>query len=305
MTPVVLPPTTPWAAGRLRGRGAPALVFGRMFEDPCVELAAFRDRPRVLAIASAGDTAIALACAGHDVTAIDINPAQIAYVEERLRGGAPRLGQADRLLKAGRLLLRPMGWTARRLRRLSAMTDCAQQVAQWRSLLSGPPGLALRMLLAPAALRLGYGRAFAPAAAHLGVRAGLLPRIERGLAVHENRDNPWAQLLFTGRWPSRCGTPLLADLTVTPITGDVVPFLERGPPGRYDAFALSNVLDGAPDDYRRRLIAAVRRAGTPGAVVVLRTLATPSSARDATAAVRDRALVWGGLTVSTIEELPR
>ena len=64
----------PW----LRGSG-PRVLFGRMYEDPEIELAAFAPGSRVLAIASAGDTAAALAQAGHQVTAIDINPAQLEY----------------------------------------------------------------------------------------------------------------------------------------------------------------------------------------------------------------------------------
>jgi S-adenosylmethionine:diacylglycerol 3-amino-3-carboxypropyl transferase len=69
--------TTGWRAGRLSGTGTPRLVFGRMYEDAAIELAAL-PAGRVLAIASAGDVAFALAREGRDVTAVDFNPAQVA-----------------------------------------------------------------------------------------------------------------------------------------------------------------------------------------------------------------------------------
>lgn len=71
-----------WRRGRLRGRGrgrpggGPELLFGRMHEDPALELALFPPRSRVVCIASAGCTAFALAAAGHEVTAVDVNPAR-------------------------------------------------------------------------------------------------------------------------------------------------------------------------------------------------------------------------------------
>ncbi|WP_354644728.1 DUF3419 family protein [Kitasatospora camelliae] len=96
---------TPWSEGRLLAgpAGRPRILFGRMYEDPAVELAAFPPGSRVLCIASAGDTAAALAAAGHEVTALDLNPAQLAYARARLEGGAPaRTGTAERLTGATR-----------------------------------------------------------------------------------------------------------------------------------------------------------------------------------------------------------
>jgi hypothetical protein len=293
--------STPWAVGRLGGTGATSLLFGRMYEDPSIELDALRGRSNILAIASAGDTVIALARAGHRVTAVDINPSQISYVAERLQGGPSREGQADRLLSIGRQLLRPAGWTRTRLGHLSAMTDCAAQVVEWRRLTSGVSGAALRAVLSPAALRVRYRAEFTDAAAHL--RGELALRIEHGLAAHANSANPWAQVLFTGRWPD------LEDASGPIVDGvclhcaDIATHLEQVPAGTYDGFTLSNMLDGTPDAYRRRLFTALRRAGTPGAIVVLRTLGTAAHPAAAADAVRDRALIWGGLTIATIEEL--
>ena len=300
MTALASPPATPWAAGRLHGGGSATLLFGRMFEDPVVELTAFRDRQRVLSIASAGDVAMALAAAGHDVSAIDVNPVQIAYVQQRLDGGPVRSGQADRLLAAGRGVLRAAGWSRRRLERLAAMSHPPAQVDEWRRLTSGLSGGALRALLAPSALRLGYRNDFARSIANL--RHDLPRRIEHGMAVHGNAQNPWAQLLLTGRWPTPSGaaaTPSGAAGSLRLEVADVATHLEGVPAGSYDGFALSNVLDGAPAGYRQRLMAAVDHAAAPGAAVVLRTLAT-GSVTEAAAAIRDRALLWGGLQISMV-----
>lgn len=301
MTALAPPATTPWAAGRLHGDGPATLLFGRMFEDPSIELGAFSACAKVLAIASAGDVAMALAAAGHQVTAIDVNRAQVAYVEDRLAGGPARRGQADRLLAAGRAALRIAGWRGDRLERLSSMRDPAAQVAAWRTLTAGASGAALRALLAPAALRLGYHGDFARSAA--GIRNDLPRRIGRGMAAHSNADNPWARLLLTGSWPCDLASPLVPAGSIHLVVADVAAHLESVPPGTYDAFALSNVLDGAPDRYRCRLFAALARAATPGAVAVLRTLAVPASATEAAAAVHDRALLWGGIQVAAADQL--
>ncbi|HXJ82209.1 MAG TPA: DUF3419 family protein, partial [Candidatus Methylomirabilis sp.] len=73
-----------WRKGRLDDREGPTeILFGRMYEDSAIELGAFRPGARVFCIASAGCTAIALS-QRHEVIAVDINPAQIAYTRRRL-----------------------------------------------------------------------------------------------------------------------------------------------------------------------------------------------------------------------------
>jgi hypothetical protein len=62
------------------------------------------------------------------------------------------------------------------------------------------------------------------------------------------------------------------------------------------------VLDGPGAAYRARLLRAVRQAGAPGAVVVLRTLGQPAAPVAAAWAARDRSLIWGGITITTVEE---
>src|SRR5919109_1319560 len=100
--------TTPWAPDQmpwLRGSG-PRVLFGRMYEDPEIELAAFAPGSRVLAIASAGDTAATLARAGHQVTAIDINPAQLDYARARMTGAPAVEGMLERRQRAVRQVIR-------------------------------------------------------------------------------------------------------------------------------------------------------------------------------------------------------
>ncbi|MFD0568088.1 DUF3419 family protein [Kitasatospora gansuensis] len=142
---------TPWSAGSLLAgpTGQPRLLFGRMYEDPAVELAAFPSGARVLCIASAGDTAAALAAAGHEVTALDLNPAQLAYARARLEGGAPALtGTAERLTAAGRRTAGTLlpAWRPDALERFLRLDDPAEQRRHWDSVLNGP---GLRLLAAP------------------------------------------------------------------------------------------------------------------------------------------------------------
>ncbi|MBV8828569.1 MAG: DUF3419 family protein, partial [Acidobacteriaceae bacterium] len=63
-------------------RSPARILFGQMYEDSAIEMRAFRPGSRVFCIASAGDTAIALA-RDHNVTAVDINPAQLEYARKR------------------------------------------------------------------------------------------------------------------------------------------------------------------------------------------------------------------------------
>src|SRR5690242_20518940 len=102
--PIAELPATAWRAGAFERR-AGQLLFGRMYEDASIELEHFPPRSRVFCIASAGCTAFALAAAGHRVTALDINPAQVEYVSARACGAPAQTGAAERLLANGRRLL--------------------------------------------------------------------------------------------------------------------------------------------------------------------------------------------------------
>jgi S-adenosylmethionine:diacylglycerol 3-amino-3-carboxypropyl transferase len=86
-------PETPWQSGRFAGRPGPGkLLFGRVFEDSAIEATAFPAGSRVVCIASAGCTAIELSTT-RTVTAVDINPVQLAYAQRRAAGAPAEPGR--------------------------------------------------------------------------------------------------------------------------------------------------------------------------------------------------------------------
>src|SRR5437016_4387925 len=166
--------SAPWRRG--------GLLFGRMFEDWTIETRVFAPGARVFCIASAGCTALALAARGHDVTAVDVNPAQIALVRERVAGGATRLGSVDRMLARGRRAFGLLGWAEGTVRAFLALDDPAEQcqywiehldTRRWRALLGALLSPLTLHLLYPAPLAEAVPRSFASI-----VRG----RLERGFA---------------------------------------------------------------------------------------------------------------------------
>ncbi|MFF1904499.1 DUF3419 family protein [Kitasatospora sp. NPDC058218] len=299
--------TTPWSEGRLLSLQTrrPRVLFGRMYEDPAVELAAFPPPgARVLCIASAGDTAATLAAAGYDVTAIDVNPAQLDYARARLTAAAPATtGSAEHLLAAGRTVAAVLpAWRPAALERFLRLDDPAAQAHHWHRHLDGP---GLRLLLA-ATLRPAGTLAAAVRPAFLDVLprrfdTALRARLARGLARHPNADNPFAWRLLLGR--ELPGTPTTPSTPSTPTTapvrllaGDVLQHLERSPARHYDAVTLSNVLDGPGPAFAHRLRAAVGHAVRPGGTAVLRSIREPGPAGPG-AAAQDRSLLWGVVRV--------
>ena len=102
--------TSSWQQGRLDRRAGPSQVlFGRMYEDPNIELKVFPAGSRVLCIASAGCTAMKLA-PHHEVVAVDINPAQLAYAERRFDGDPGVRGRAERIMDFARFFAPLAGW---------------------------------------------------------------------------------------------------------------------------------------------------------------------------------------------------
>ncbi|WP_052391430.1 DUF3419 family protein [Streptomyces sp. NRRL B-24484] len=290
---------TPWRAGRLLAGPArrPRVLFGRMYEDPAVELSLFPPPgARVLCIASAGDTAAALAAAGYEVTALDLNPVQLAYARARLEDGAPALtGTAERLTGLGRATAAALlpAWRTAAVTGFLHLDDPAEQRRRWAAEFDGP---GLRLLAAgalrpagalAAALRPGF-RCALPR----GFDRVLLRRIARTVARHPNAANDWAWRLLLGR-----ERPGATDLTaggaqVRLLLGEVVEHLERSAAGSYDAVTLSNVVDGPGPEFARRLRAAVEHAVRPGGVAVVRSLREPGPAGPGLAAA-DRSAIWG------------
>jgi S-adenosylmethionine:diacylglycerol 3-amino-3-carboxypropyl transferase len=289
-------PGSAWTHGPFRrlGRG-PQLLFGRMWEDAAIEAQAFPPGSRVFCIASAGCTALALARRGCVVTAVDINPAQIDYVERRLAGGPTERGRADRLLARARKLMPVAGWKHDTLERFCAFRDPCAQERFWDEELDGRRLRAgLAWLLNPLALRAVYTPEFVralPSRFDQVVRR----RLRRTFATHPNLANPFARRLLLGENGEE---PAPRGLAIELECADAADYLESAEPGSFDCFALSNILDGASPEYEARLFRAVRRAGAPGLRYVLRSLRKPAEPSEASWAKRDRSLLWGSVRLA-------
>ncbi|WP_306368268.1 DUF3419 family protein [Nocardiopsis sp. CC223A] len=294
----------PWSAGRilaLPGHG-PRLLFGRMYEDPRVEVRAFPAAPaRVLCIASAGDTAAALSRAGYDVTAIDVNPVQLAYARARLAGETPAVtGSAERMLAAGRraAALALPAWHPASLDAFLDLDDPRVQSSWWRTRLDGP---GLRLLMGTALRPVGVlAAALAPGFRHVvppRFDAALRARIARVVAHHPNTDNPLLAALLA----DRAADPIAPGPgPVRWLLGDAAEHLESVPARSYDAVTLSNVLDGPGPAYRRRLRTAVERAVRPGGTAVLRSMGGAPGTAAAARTAAERCPLWGSLYVTTV-----
>ena len=271
------------------------LMFGRMFEDWDIEANLFPRRSKVFCIASAGCTALGLASLGHDVTAVDINPAQVAFVRARLTGADAPVGSVDRALARARRCGRLVGWTASALRTFLSLTDPKEQQVFWRARLDTRRlRVVLSTLLSPMTLRLLYPAPLA-AAVPRGFAQILRGRLDRGFSTHSNRSNPYARWLLLGERPP--GAALASTGSVTVLQADAADYLDACPRGTFDAFTLSNICDAASAPYMTRLEAAIRRAGQPGAVVIQRSFAEPETSEEDMWARRDRALLWGRIRV--------
>jgi len=289
---------TPWHAGRLGSAGGShRLLFGHMYEDAEIEREAFRGRGRVFCIASAGCTAARL-CDRHEVVACDINPVQLAYAERRVRGAAAEAGDAERAMAFARTFFPLVGWRAGVVRSFLSLSNVTEQVAFWRTHLDTRRFRAgFDALMSPAILRLVYAPQFL---SFLPARFGavLRTRLERGCARQANATNPYARALLLGETDDE---PRPKMPSVEFILGDAASYLESCPAGFFDAFSLSNILDGAKPSYRNRLSRAVRRSATKDAVVVLRSFGEPQTELATNYAEYDRAMLWGVVDVRSAQ----
>jgi S-adenosylmethionine:diacylglycerol 3-amino-3-carboxypropyl transferase len=270
------------------------VMFGRMFEDWDIEANVFPHRSKVFCIASAGCTALGLASLGHDVTAVDINPAQVALVRARVTGAEGPAGSVDRMLARARRLGGAVGWTEATLSAFLSLSDTNEQHSFWRARMDTRRlRMALAALLSPLTLRLLYPAPLA-AAIPRGFANILRRRLDRGFSTHANRTNPYARWLLLGDRPSAFAPA--AALAVH--LADAAEYLEACPARTFSAFTLSNIIDAASTSYVARLDAAVNHAALPGAVVVVRSFAEPQNAEEEAWARRDRALLWGRIRVA-------
>jgi hypothetical protein len=287
-------PETPWYAGRFRSsRGAQQLLFGQMNEDAEIEHKAFQNKGRVFCIASAGCTAIKL-CGDHEVVACDINPVQLAYAQRRVRGDDMVAGYAERGMAIARRFKALVGWNTRVVRAFLSLSDVTEQLEFWRSHLDTRRFRAsFAALLSRPFLSLVYAPEFL---AFLPPNLGtvLRRRLAEGFGRHANATNPYARALLLGEPHDE---PRPATCRVQFALGDAASYLESCPAGFFDAFTLSNILDGAQASYRDRLSTAVRHAATKDAVVVLRSFGEPQAELITNYAQSDRALLWGVVDV--------
>jgi S-adenosylmethionine:diacylglycerol 3-amino-3-carboxypropyl transferase len=292
---------TVWERGRLDARVGPRQVlFGRMYEDATIELDAFRGRRRIFCIASAGCTAMTLA-PHHEVVAVDINPVQLAYAEQRLGGDPGVRGRAERVMDFARFFAPVAGWWPSRVREFVDLGDPAEQMAYWHAHLNTWRfRKGLDALLSLTALRAFYS---SPLLDCLPKRLGrvMRARMERAFATHPNRDNPYARSLLLGELTPAVVPAEAKDVRL--VHSDAATFLEGEAPGSFDGFTLSNILDGADARYRERLFAAVNRAASPGSLVVLRSFSDADADAPANRAGDDRAMLWGSVLVRPASEL--
>ena len=294
------PAETAWARGRFDARGGPEKVlFGRMYEDASIEREAFTAGARIFCIASAGCTAMALA-PRHEVVAVDINPAQLAYAERRFAGGPVVRGTAERVMAFGRALAPAAGWHPSTVREFLDMDDPPAQVSFWRRHLdTWRFRAAVDTLFSLASLRTVYASAFLD---FLPPRMGAIMRgrMERCFARHANRTNPYARALLQGELSD--DRPPVEASGVRLVQADAAGFLEGEAAGSFAGFALSNILDGATAEYELRLKSAVKRAAADNAVIVLRSFREPATHQPTNRAAADRAMLWGIVDVRPAAE---
>jgi len=292
---------TVWERGRLDARVGPRQVlFGRMYEDTAIELDAFRPGGRVLCIASAGCTAIKLA-PHHEVVAVDINPVQLDYAARRISGDPGFRGRAERVMDFARFFAPLAGWWPSRVRTFVELDEPDAQMEYWRrELNTWRFRTALDVLFSVTALRSVYS---SPLLDFLPKRLGsvMRGRMERCFARHPNRNNPYARSLLLGELSSDPPPPEAKDIQL--VHADAAGFLEDQAPGSFDGFTLSNILDGADEAYRQRLLAAVKRAAAPEAITVLRSFGEQDADSPSNRAADDRAMLWGSVLVRPVAKL--
>jgi S-adenosylmethionine:diacylglycerol 3-amino-3-carboxypropyl transferase len=292
---------TAWRAGRFDTGGGPKqILFGRMYEDVEIERSAFPRGSRVFSIASAGCTAIRLS-AEHEVTAVDINPVQLAYAQRRAAGAPMETGSAERVMDLGRCSFPLLGWTRGTIDTFLALNGIPEQVAFWRVHLdTWRFRQSFDAATSRTILRLTYAEKFLDITPPKMGRV-LRSRMERCWSRHPNRTNLYARSLLRGDPGPDAG--LEGAETIRFACADAALYLETCLAGSFDAFTVSNILDGATAQYRHRLFAALKYAAARNAVVVMRSFAEPDLLSPTNYAAVDRSMLWGITEVTEVGAL--
>jgi S-adenosylmethionine:diacylglycerol 3-amino-3-carboxypropyl transferase len=292
---------TIWERGRLDARVGPRQVlFGRMYEDASIELEVFRPGGRVLCIASAGCTAMRLA-QHHEVVAVDINPVQLEYAARRIGGDPGFRGRAEKVMDFMRFFAPLAGWWPSQVREFVGLSDPSEQMDFWnRKLNTWRFRAALDGLFSITALRAVYAPRFLD---FLPKRLGkvMRGRMERCFSRHPNSTNRFARSLLLGELDVAPAPPQADRIKL--VHADAAVLLENEPPGSFDGFTLSNILDGVDDAYRRRLYSAVKRTAAPGAITVIRSFGEVDAGSPRNRAADDRSMLWGTVLVRPVEAL--
>ena len=176
-----------------------------------------------------------------------------------------------------------------------------EQMAYWnRELNTRRFRMALDGLFSFTALRAVYAPRFLD---FLPKRLGrvMRSRMERCFGRHPNRTNPYARSLLLGELSSDEPPPEAKHIQL--VHADAAAYLESQPPGSFDGFTLSNILDGVGEAYRQRLFTAVKRAAAPEAMTVLRSFSDADAGSEANRADDDRSMLWGTVLVRPVEAL--
>jgi len=204
------------------------------------------------------------------------------------------MGDVERAMNAARMFMPLVGWRRGEVRAFLALSDAAEQMAFWRERLDTRRfRAAFDVLTSPRILRAVYAPRFLSVLPE-GFGAVLRRRLERGFARHPNATNPYARALLLGEYPPAPRPAHPVEL----LCADAAGYLESSPRGSFDGFTVSNVLDGAPAEYRARLLAAVRRTATDGARLVVRSFAEPERPSPDNVAADDRSMLWGSVHVT-------
>lgn len=187
-----------------------------------------------------------------------------------------------------------VGWRRSTLRSFLSFSAVTEQLAFWHAHLDTRRfRAAFDALMSPAMLRIVYARelfSFLPARFGEVIRKRLL----RGFAREANATNPYARALLL---EESSDERRLGFSNIEFVLGDAASYLESCAPGSFDAYSLSNILDGAAPSYRNRLSRAVRRTATKDVVLVLRSFGEPPPGLVTNHAERDRAMLWGVVDV--------